>query len=230
MSLSKWCKLLSLVMVVSALSAMPRLVRAQSGHPTPEEIEWTWEVRPTDYNPKLPNVLLLGDSLTRNYYPTVKRLLTDKANVYLMATSTSVGDPRLPRQIASFCRMEGVRFDVVHFNNGMHGWTYTEQDYKRAFPAFLRAIRTSAKGAKLIWATTTPVKVDAVPGPTNSRVDARNAIAKTFINAAHIPIDDQHALMMHHRDLYKDTVHFDKSGSEIQGSQAAQKIEAMLAR
>ena len=210
-------KLLSFVFVLCALPTLPAFVSAQARHPVPEEIEWTWEVRPTDYNPKLPDVLLLGDSISRNYYATVKRLLANQANVYLMATSASVGDPRLPRQIVSFCKMQGVRFDVVHFNNGMHGWTYTEDDYRRAFPNFLRTIRSSAKGAKLIWATTTPVKVDAVPGPTNSRVDARNAIAKTFIDAEHIPIDDQHELMMHHRDLYEDTVHFNKSGAEIQG-------------
>jgi len=220
--------LFSFVFVLCALPTFPALVSAQAGHPTPEEIEWTWEVRPTDYNPKLPDVLLLGDSISRNYYPTVKRLLANQANVYLMATSTTVGDPRLPGQIVSFCKMEGVRFAVVHFNNGMHGWTYTEDDYSRAFPNFLRTIRASAKGAKLIWATTTPVKVDAVPGPTNSRVDARNAIAKTFIDAEHIPIDDQHELMMHHRDLYQDTVHFNKSGAEIQGAQAVAQIKAML--
>jgi lysophospholipase L1-like esterase len=80
----------------------------------------------------------------------------------------------------------------------------------------------------LIWATTTPVKVDADPGPTNSRIEARNAIAKTFIEAEHIPIDDQHELMMGHRDSYEDTVHFNKSGAEIQGVQAAAKIEGML--
>lgn len=228
MNTSKLCKLLSFLLVISVLPALPLFVSAQTAHPPPEEIEWTWEVRPTDYNPKLPNVLLLGDSITRNYYPTVKRLLTDKANVYLMATSAPVGDPRLPSQIVSFCKMEGVRFAVVHFNNGMHGWTYTEDDYRRAFPAFLHTIRSSAKGAKLIWAMTTPVKVEAVPGPTNARVDARNAIAKTFIDAEHIPIDDQHELMMGHRDLYQDTVHFNKAGSEIQGTQAAAKIEAIL--
>jgi lysophospholipase L1-like esterase len=227
---SKLCKLLSFLLIIATLPALPMFVSAQTAHPAPEEIEWTWEVRPTDYNPKLPNVLLLGDSITRNYYPTVKRLLTDKANVYLMATSTSIGDPRLPAQIVSFCKMEGVRFEVVHFNNGMHGWTYSEEDYRRAFPAFLHAIRTSAKGAQLIWATTTRVKVDAVLGPTNARVDTRNAIAKTFIDAEHIPIDDQHELMMGHRELYQDTVHFNEAGSEIQGAQAATKIEAILPR
>jgi GDSL-like Lipase/Acylhydrolase family len=205
------------------------LLKAETRHFSPEEIEWTWEVRPADYNPNLPNVLLLGDSITRNYYPVVKKQLAGKANVYLMASSTCVGDPRLPEQIAQFSQMEEVRFSIVHFNNGMHGWAYSEAEYRRAFPAFLRAIRAAAPGAQLIWATTTPVKVDASPGPTNARVDARNAIAKTFIDAAHVTIDDQHALMMHHLDTYQDTVHFNTVGSTIQASQAVKTIEPILA-
>jgi hypothetical protein len=193
-----------------------------------EDIEWTWEVRPTHYDPKLPNVLLLGDSITRNYYPAVVRRLTGKANVYLMATSASVGDPRLPLQIADFATAQAVHFSLVHFNNGMHGWGYSESQYERAFPSFLRAIQDSAPSARLIWTTTTPVKAEASPGPTNSRIEARNAIAKTFVLKAGLPIDDQHELMMHHLDTYEDTVHFNESGAEIQGAQATATIEGAL--
>jgi hypothetical protein len=205
-------------------------LQAQATGSLPEEIEWTWEVRPTHYDPKLPNVLLLGDSITRNYYPAVARRLTGKANVYLMATSASVGDPRLPLQIADFATTEAVHFALVHFNNGMHGWAYSESQYERAFPSFLRAIQDSAPGARLIWTTTTPVKVDASPGPTNSRIESRNAIAKTFVQKAGLAIDDQHELMMHHLDTYQDSVHFNEGGAEIQGAQAAATIEAAFAK
>jgi lysophospholipase L1-like esterase len=193
-----------------------------------EDIEWTWEVRPTHYNPKLPNVLLLGDSITRNYYPAVARRLAGKANAYLMATSASVGDPRLPLQIADFATAQAVQFSLVHFNNGMHGWVYTESQYEHGFPSFLRAIQDAAPGARLIWATTTPVKVDASPGPTNSRIEARNAIAKTLVQKAAVLIDDQHELMMHHLDTYEDTIHFNENGAEIQGAQAAATMERAL--
>jgi GDSL-like Lipase/Acylhydrolase family len=195
-----------------------------------EEIEWTWEVRPTHYDPKLPNVLLLGDSITRNYYPAVARRLTGRANVYLMATSASIGDPRLPLQIADFATAEAVHFALVHFNNGMHGWAYSESQYERAFPSFLRAIQDAAPGARLIWTTTTPVKVDAGPGPTNSRIESRNAFAKTFVQKAGLPIDDQHELMMHHLDTYEDTVHFNQDGAEIQATQTTATIEGALAK
>jgi GDSL-like Lipase/Acylhydrolase family len=195
-----------------------------------EEIEWTWEVRPMDCDPKLPNVLLLGDSITRNYYPGVKRRLTGKANVYLMATSAAVGDPRLPLQIADFATVQAVHFSLVHFNNGMHGWAYTESQYGSAFPSFLQAIQAAAPGARMIWATTTPVKVEASPGPTNSRIESRNAIAKIFVQKSALPIDDQHELMMHHLDTYQDTVHFNDSGAEMQGAQAVAAIESALAK
>jgi lysophospholipase L1-like esterase len=212
------------------LLAASNLLAAQTSRSLLEEIEWTWEVRPTQYDPKLPNVLLLGDSITRNYYPAVARRLTGKANVYLMATSASVGDPRLPLQIADFVTGEAVHLSLVHFNNGMHGWAYTESQYERAFPSFLRAIQDSAPGARLIWTTTTPVKVDSSPGPTNSRIESRNAIAKTFAQKAGLPIDDQHELMMHHLDTFQDNVHFNEDGAEIQSAHAVATIEAALAK
>lgn len=200
----------------------------QNGASRPEEIEWTWEVRPANPDPKLPNVLLLGDSITRNYYPEVQRQLTGVANVYLLATSASVGDPRLPRQLAEFGAMEAVPFRVVHFNNGMHGWTYSEAEYEQAFPAFLAAIRALAPKASLLWATTTPVKSDAVPGPTNARVSTRNLVVQALAGAAGIPVDDQHGLMVQHPDTYQDNVHFNDSGSQVQGRQAAEFIRKLL--
>jgi len=177
----------------------------------------------------LPNVLLLGDSITRNYFPQVTKDLAGVANVYLMASSTSVGDPRLPQQIREFAAMEHVPFRIVHFNNGMHGWEYTEAQYKAAFPEFLRTVRSLiAKNGALIWATTTPVKPQAFNGATNDRVDTRNDISRSFIDAAHIPVDDQHALMVRHQDLYQDTVHFNAAGSNLMGDQAAAMIRAQL--
>jgi lysophospholipase L1-like esterase len=176
-------------------------------------------------------VLLLGDSLSRNYFPEVTKDLAGVANVYLMATSASVGDPGLPRQIREFAGMENVPFRVVHFNNGMHGWEYTEAQYKAAFPEFLHTVRSlAATNGAFIWATITPVQPRAFNGATNERVDARNAIAQSFIDAAHMPIDDQHALMIQHRDLYQDTVHFNPEGSNLMGDQAAAAIRKALSR
>jgi hypothetical protein len=218
-------KLVVLLLFLSG--AMPLM--AQKAKSIPEQIEWTWEVRPPHPEDRLPNVLLLGDSITRNYFPEVTKDLNGIANVYLMASSTCVGDPRLPHQIAEFVTMENVPFRVVHFNNGMHGRAYSEAEYKAAFPEFLRSVRSIVgKSGALIWASTTPVRSDATNGATNARIDNRNAIALAFVKAAGIRFDDQHALMMKHGDLHEDPIHFNPEGARIQGDQVAATIKSAL--
>ena len=223
-------KLLSFTLLACALAAIfiANRTYAQDRASRPEEIEWTWEVRPAHVDAKLPNVLLVGDSITRNYYPEVQRQLAKIANVYLFAASTSVGDPRLLHQLAEFSKMEAVPFNVVHFNNGMHGWTYSEEEYRAAFPSYVHTLHKIAPKASFIWATITPVKVEDTPGPTNARIESRNQIAQTFITHAGIPVDDQHALMTQHADLYEDHVHFNTAGAVIQGQQVAQFIRSSL--
>jgi lysophospholipase L1-like esterase len=219
------------LLLFAVISLVPSYVGLAAQRPVsiPEEIEWTWEVRPPHPDSKLPNVLLLGDSLARNYFPEVTKDLAGTANVYLMTSSISVGDPRLPREIREFAAMENVPFRVVHFNNGMHGWDYTEAQYKAAFPDFLHTVRSLVAGNnELIWATTTPVLPKAFNGATNARVDARNVIAQAFIEAAHISTDDQHALMTKHQDLHQDTVHFNTAGSNLMGDEAAAIIRTHL--
>lgn len=214
--------------VVLATLTSPFAV-AEKAASIPEEIEWTWEVRPLHPDAQLPNVLLLGDSITRNYFPAVTKDLAGIANVYLMASSTSVGDPRLPHQIKEFAALEKVHFRVVHFNNGMHGWAYTEEQYKAGFPSFLHAVHSLVgKDGTLIWASITPVRADASNGATNPRVENRNAIAAELVKAAHIQIDDQYDLMRQHQDLYQDSVHFNPAGAKIQGDQAAAAIRSVL--
>ena len=218
----------SLAILCLSLATQSVVVCAQSQTSIPEEIEWTWEVRPQAADAKLPNVLLLGDSITRSYFSQVTKDLVGIANVYLLASSTSVGDPRLPRQIAEFAALEGVTFAVVHFNNGLHGWGYTEAQFKSGFPIFLQAIRALPGHGKLIWATITPVKPEASNGASNPRIETRNAIARGFIEAEGIPIDDQHALMTQHADLFEDAFHFNQAGSAMMGVQAAAIIKRAI--
>ena len=213
----------SLMLLAAALAPLTSSAAPRS---KTEEIEWTWEVRPAHADQKLPNVLLVGDSISRNYFPEVKRQLNGVANVYLMATSICVGDPRLPYEIKAFGKMEDVAFRVVHFNNGMHGWTYSEAEYKAGFPAYLKALHSIAPKAVFIWATTTPVRKDDEPGPTNVRIDARNAVAQQFVHS--MAVDDQHALMEKHQELHEDNVHFNTQGSDIGGVQAAATIRTAL--
>ena len=193
-----------------------------------EKIEWTWAAQPDSVDPSLPNVLLLGDSITRGYYPEVAKLLAGRANCYLFATSASAGDPRLISQVDDYFSMMQVRFSVVHFNNGMHGWGYTDASYADGLPGLVETLRAKWDGAKLVWATTTPVHASDASGATNARIDTRNAGALATMLRFHVPVDDQHALMEAHDDLHNGVVHYTKAGSAVQAAQVTRTIEGLL--
>jgi lysophospholipase L1-like esterase len=201
---------------------------AQSRLPITEKIEWTWTDRAEKPDAALPNVLLVGDSITRGYFPAVSEQLKGVANIYLFATSTA-DDTRLPAQLHDYFSMMGVKFAVVHFNNGMHGWGYTEAEYAAGLLPMINALHAGAPTAKLIWTSTTPVRKDsATGGATNARIDERNRLAAAIVARQKLPIDDQHALMLPHADLHSDDVHFKEEGSAMQAAQVAAAVRAAL--
>ncbi len=204
---------------------------AQPPVPITEKIEWTWTDRSEAPVAGRPNVLLVGDSITRAYYPAVANDLKGVANVYLFASSACSGDWRLPQQLRDYLRTMGVQFAVVHFNNGMHGWGYTEQQYAAGLPKMMAALRSGAPKAKLVWANTTPVRHDAPNGEaSNSRIDTRNTLAAEVMSRKGIPIDDQHGLILKHQDLHQDNVHFTTSGSALQAEQVASVVRDLLVK
>jgi lysophospholipase L1-like esterase len=191
-----------------------------------ENIEWLDVWIPNVNATGLPRVLLIGDSVTRGYGKEVEQRLKGKAYVARLATSKSVGDPALLAEVALV--LGQCRFDVVHFNNGLHGWGYPEADYARHFPALLATLKQGAKGARLIWASTTPVRV---PGkldefdPRTNRVKERNRIAADVVGKEHIPVNDLYALAAGHPEHYaKDGVHFNAQGIAAQADQVARSI------
>ena len=126
------------------------------------------------------------------------------------------------------------KFDVIHFNNGMHGWQHSETEYQKGFPGFLKTIQEYAPHAKLIWATTTPLKVSPKLPPddqtqaTDERISARNAMALVFVQAQGIPVDDLNALVRGHPEYHSDNVHFNAGGIELEAAMVAAQIEPLL--
>ncbi|HTI98625.1 MAG TPA: SGNH/GDSL hydrolase family protein [Dongiaceae bacterium] len=197
-----------------------------------ESIEWCdiWISHANETN--LPRVLLIGDSITRDYYPDVEKHLEGRAYVGRLSTSRFISDPVLLRELALV--LDEFDFSVVHFNNGMHGWQHSEAEYRAAFPAFFATIRAHAPHAKLVWATTTPLKVSpAQPRPdeaTDTRVAARNAIAAELLQPQGVAVDDLNTLVAGHPEYHSDNVHFNRQGIELEAQQVAASIAPLLPR
>jgi len=218
------------LLALGILTSLAPAVRAAGPGTLRENIEWCDCWFPGSEKSDLPHVVLIGDSITRGYYPIVAKCLTGKAYVARMASSQFLSDPLLLGQLRLF--LSQMKVDVIHFNNGMHGWNYTEEQYRAAFPAFLAAIRESAPHAKLIWAATTPTSLPGHPdqdGPLTARVKVRNAIAREFIATAAIPEDDLFALCEAHPEYHDDGgIHFKPEAIALQGQQVAAAIEKLL--
>ncbi|UCD49912.1 MAG: prolyl oligopeptidase family serine peptidase [Phycisphaerales bacterium] len=197
-----------------------------------ERIEWCdiWITNAEKHD--LPRVLLIGDSIARGYFGGVEKALEGQANCARLTTSRCICDPVFFDELEMVLRQ--YAFDVIHFNNGLHGWGYTEAQYRKAFPKLLDTLRRENPNAQLIWATITPVWVGAnddsprLDGKTE-RVRQRNDIAMEFVRPAGLAVDDLFALAIDHPDYYSpDGVHFNNEGKTAQVRQVARSILAQL--
>ena len=211
--------------VVTAFIATTGL-HAEDPHIARESIEWADIWIPDANGTTLPRVLLIGDSITRGYYPQVAEKLKGKASVARLATSKSLGDPALLAEVAMV--LDQCSFDVVHFNNGLHGWGYNETEYEKGFPELVATIRKHAPKAKLIWATITPMrqagKLDVIAEGTK-RVEARNKIAEGIVAKEGIAVDDLYGLVKDHPEYWSgDGVHFNEKGVAVEAIQVSKRI------
>jgi acyl-CoA thioesterase-1 len=188
----------------------------------------------------LPRVLLIGDSISMGYTLPVRKLLDGKANVHRIPTN---GGP------SSNCMQNldtwiGVaKWDVIHFNFGLHDLVYMGPDgarlvdpklpgarhqvplteYEKNLTAI--AAKLKATGAKLIWCNTTPVP-EGSAGRVADEALQFNEVAARVMTKSGIPTNDLHA---HAKAKLKDiqlpaNVHFTPEGSAYLAEKVAAEI------
>jgi lysophospholipase L1-like esterase len=153
---------------------------------------------------RIPKVLLLGDSIRMSYWPIVKRILAGEAEV--VAPTDNCAFAAYTREHLPAWLDELGRPDIVHWNNGLHDVAHNPPDIAGHLPvdAYLDNLRAilamlRATGARVIWATTTPVHPTFQQGKTtwvwNDEIDWYNAAASAEMTASGVPIDDLHAIV-----------------------------------
>ena len=218
----------SCLLATLAVSAAPPT--APKGHIVREDIEWLDIWQPNTNNHDLPRVLLIGDSITRGYGPRVEANLKGVAYVSRMATSKSLGDPALMMEVALVLQEQS--FDIIHFNNGLHGKDYTQEEYAAALPILLAVFHHYAPDARLVWASSTDVRqkdhLDVV-SPDTERSVQRNAAAAAIVAKKDIPVDDLLSIVKDHPEYHvSDGVHFNDDGYTVLAAQVAKSIKGIL--
>jgi len=121
-------------------------------------------------------------------------------------------------------------FAVIHFNNGLHGWDYDEDDYAKGLLYALDFVATTSGRSKLIWGSTTPVWQKGGQGilnPRTVRVRERNRIAATLVADRGILVNDLFGAVIDHPEYFSDDgVHFKREGQDVLGKLVAHAILA----
>jgi hypothetical protein len=115
-----------------------------------------------------PRVFLIGDSIAAGYAEAVQKRLAGRAGVQLRPENGEDSRNLLRRAPAW---LAGERFDVIHFNCGLHDIKRAHttgdlqvptEEYERNLYQIVELLRPYAR--KLIWARITPV-MDGQPVP-----------------------------------------------------------------
>lgn len=183
----------------------------------------------------LPEVLVIGDSISIGYFEPTKELLAGTAEVHHNpgnARHSTYGLAHLDDWLGD------TSWDVIHFNHGLHDLKYVNEagqlvpvsegtqqigldEYARNMEELVKRLKRT--GAVLIFATTTPVPAGA-RGRIQGDAEKYNAAAKLVMRRHGVQINDLYAFALPRLDAIQRpaNVHFTPEGSR----QLAERVAA----
>ena len=222
-------KIICFVLAIFPLIAEAQISKSKKPNPLTE----------IDDQPGLPRVLLIGDSISIGYTIPVRKLLKGKVNLHRIPTN---GGPTIKglEQIDAWIGKK--KWDVIHFNWGLHDLKYMGPNGENLFPkekggkvqvALLEyeknlerlVHRLSKTGAKLIWRNTTPIPPGSKGRYVGDSIRYNSAASRVMIRHG-IPTHDLFTLS---RERMKEimrpaNVHYTEEGSRVLAESVAEVI------
>lgn len=176
-------------------------------------------------DPKLPRVLLIGDSVSRAYTLTVRKELAGKANVHRAPANcgpTATGLKKLDLW------MGDGDWDYIHFNFGIHDRATPLPEYRERLEELVT--RMKATGATVIWASSTPLPDLPEKKWTALSMVERNAAAAEIMKKHGVKIDDLYSAVNPRLEEFQrpDDCHFEEPGNQFLGRQVAAFIAELI--
>lgn len=192
--------------------------------------------------PGLPRVLIIGDSISIGYTVPVRERLKGEANVHRIGINGRSTIEGLAGISGDWLGRE--KWDVIHFNFGLHDlkhWNFATKKMDANLPHHtpidqyeknLREIVVllKASGARLIWASTTPLPPNSKGGRVAGDEILYNEAAARVMKEAGVTINDLYsaALPKLGEIQLKNNVHFSPEGSGFLAEVVAQAIRTRL--
>lgn len=234
------------------LFAAPALAPTKASRETETPAQRTaresWAFTP---DPALPNVLILGDSISVGYTRDVRAQLAGRANVFRPMAPDGAAPENCQGTTLGLQKIDiwlaGRKWDVIHSNWGLHDLKHVKvagssensneatDPVQASLPVYRDNLsqlvaKLKATGARLVFATTTPVAPNTT-GPLRSpeAPPAYNAAAVEIMQANAIRVNDLFGLgtSLAHTQMPRN-VHYTAAGLTALGEVVAQVIESEL--
>jgi hypothetical protein len=200
---------------------------------------------PPEVQEGLPHVLLIGDSISIGYMLAAREQLKGEANVWRPPTNCGP----TTRGLESLHQWLGDRkWDVVHFNFGLHDLKYMGADNSNLadpndkhshqqvpleeYFANLKQIaqRLKETGATVIFCETTPVPAGAKSRVVEDSQRYNAAAIQAMSEVGGIEINPLYEFAKQHAEQKPADVHYTSEGSAKLAEQVANSVRAALAK
>ena len=125
-----------------------------------------------------------------------------------------------------------TKFDIIHFNHGLHGFDNRDESYAECLPAALAFFRAAAPEASWILATSTPMRVRGRLEQWHShhpRILFRNEVIRKLAADEGLPVTELFACVENHPEYYdQDATHFNEVGRKAQAALVAGSVRQVI--
>ena len=184
--------------------------------------------------PNLPNVLLIGDSISIGYTIPTRELLKGKADLFRIPEN---GGPTTRGLEKIDAWLGDQTWDVIHFNWGLHDLKFMEDgrrqvgydEYEQNLERLV--VRLKQTGAKLIWCSTTPLPPGTLKPLRKPGDDiAYNIVARRIMEKHGVAINDLYAFAKPRMAEIQQAanVHYTREGSAVLAKAVAFSIRTAL--
>jgi len=186
-----------------------------------EKVDWVEATVVCADDTTSPRILFVGDSITNSYYWIIRDMFAEK-NILCdrYVTSHAMCDPVFIKDVdMMICEEQGYKYDVIHFNNGLHSGGYSTEEFEKYYRKTINYISKLQPQAKLILVTCTPYTKVGTEGTLdevlNKNVLAYNEVIRKLAAEYNLPCDDRfYAVAANAAYPQPDGVHYGDAGKQ----------------
>jgi lysophospholipase L1-like esterase len=198
-----------------------------------EQYEWCdfwWQDAPLNDKKR---VLLVGDSISRAYRPYVNEQLKGEIYADQLSSSRALDNPIFIIELDHMLKLNNVKYDAIHFNNGLHGFHLTVEQYELNLEKIIQHILSYLDASKVILALSTPVTKQnlstELEEEMNNKVLNRNEVMERLALKYNIKLNDLYSEMLGKSEYrVDDGYHYNATGEQAQGAIVAEIIKTII--